>query len=402
MIYLDNASTTKQKPQEVVDACVNALVNMGNGGRGASKESLDAQRMIYQTRVKIAEMIGAKNPSSIAFTSNATHSLNLAIGQLIKPEYEVITTVLEHNSVLRPLYKVYEEHRDKNSVCQGEETILCDKIIFVGKLQTQDVGKQKNYIQVGVHEIEQAITENTKAIIITHASNITGDIVDIKSIGTLAKKYKLLFLVDASQTMGVVPIDVQEMNIDILCFTGHKALMGPQGTGGIYVREGLNIGATFSGGTGMDTYHVKHPTSMPEVLEAGTLNSHGIAGLYAALNYIQQEGQMNIWSYERKLMEQFYHGIKEIESVKIYGDFSRLDRCAIVSINIGEYDSGQVALELEEIYEITTRAGGHCAPKMHEALGTINQGVVRFSFSYHNTEEEIALAIKAVKELAVQ
>ncbi len=223
---------------------------------------------------------------------------------------------------------------------------------------------------------------------------------DLRPIGAFARKNGILFVVDASQTAGVFPIDVEEMNIDVLCFTGHKGLLGPQGTGGMYVREGVEIHFLKSGGTGVQTYSKTQPAQMPTALEAGTLNGHGIAGLHAALCYIEEYGMDKIRTREQELMWRFYEGVRDIEYVTVYGDFSTKDRCAIVTLNIGDYDSSEVSDELLTEYGISTRSGGHCAPLMHKALGTVEQGAVRFSFSHYNTDEEVDTAIRAVRELA--
>lgn len=376
MIYLDNAATTMHKPQAVIDAVVNAMNSIGNAGRGANTASLGAARLIYETRERLAGMFGAESPKQIVFTSNSTESLNIAIKGLIDPGDHVITTVLEHNSVLRPLYELQEK---------GVEITFLES-------------DEKGCVRYG--DFEKAVKDNTKAIICTNGSNLTGNLVDIQKVGEIAEKYGLLFIVDASQTAGVFPIDVKSMHIDVLCFTGHKGLLGPQGTGGMYVREGLSVRPLKSGGSGVQTYSRKHPKEMPTALEAGTLNGHGIAGLHAALGYIEETGMDHIREKEQFLMRMFYEGVKDIPGVKIYGDFSSYNRCPIVTLNIRDYDSSEVSDELLMTYDISTRPGGHCAPLMHEALGTVEQGSVRFSFSHFNTEEEIAAAVKAVLELA--
>ena len=378
MIYLDNAATTMHKPQEVVDAVAAAMCSMGNAGRGAHAASLGASRTVFETRERLAAFFHAENPKQIVFTANSTESLNVALKGTLKPGEHVISTVLEHNSVLRPLYALEE---------QGVEVTLL-KSNLQGMIDYED--------------FECAIKENTKMIVCTHGSNLTGNVLDIKRIGQIAKKHGLLFVVDASQTAGVFPIDVQDMQIDILCFTGHKGLLGPQGTGGMYVREGVTVRPLKVGGSGVQTYNKKHPTEMPTALEAGTLNGHGIAGLDAAIGYLEREGIDNIRAREQELMWKFYNGVKDIPNIKVYGDFSGAQRCAVVSLNIGDYDSSEVSDELLMTYGISTRAGGHCAPLMHEALGTAEQGAVRFSFSHYNTDEEVETAIRAVKELAVE
>ena len=378
MIYMDNAATTMQKPQQVIDAVAAAMCSMGNAGRGAHAASLGAARTIYDAREKLACFFHAENPKQIAFTMNSTESLNIALKGVLNPGDHVITTMLEHNSVLRPLYELQEKGT--------ELTIL--KSNPQGTLDYED--------------FEKAIKENTKAIVCTHGSNLTGNLVDVKRVGEIAKKHGVLFIVDASQTAGVFPIDVQEMGIDILCFTGHKGLLGPQGTGGIYVREGLTVRPLLCGGSVVQTYNKKHPSEMPTALEAGTLNGHGIAGLDAAVEYLMETGIDTIREREQDLMWRFYEGVKDIPGVKVYGDFSTRERCAIVTLNIGDYDSSEVSDELLMTYGISTRAGGHCAPLMHEALGTVEQGAVRFSFSHYNTDEELNTAIQAVKEMAAE
>ena len=322
MIYMDNAATTMHKPQEVIDAVVNAMNSMGNAGRGASEAALSASRVIYDTRDRLAELFGAEDARRIAFTSNSTESLNIAIKGSLNPGDHVITTVLEHNSVLRPLYEM-EKNGVELSIIRCDEKGMPD-----------------------ISQMETSIKENTKMIICTNGSNLTGNYVDVSVIGKMAHAHGLMFVVDASQTAGVFPINVQEMNIDILCFTGHKGLLAPQGTGGIYVKEGIELRPLKTGGSGIQTYSKEHPVQMPTALEAGTLNGHGIAGLHAALGYLKKEGIDNIRRKEQELMWRFYNGVKDIPGVKIYGDYSQKERCAIVTLNIGDYDSSEVSDEL--------------------------------------------------------
>lgn len=376
MIYMDNAATTMHKPECVIEAVAAAMHSMGNAGRGAHAASLDASRTIYGTREELARFFGAESPKQIVFTCNSTESLNTAIKGTIKPGDHVITTEMEHNSVLRPLYD------------------LMDKGVEVTFLPADRTG------MICYEDFEKEIRVNTKAIVCTNGSNLTGNMLDVKRIGEIAKQHGLLFIVDASQTAGVYEIDVQDMNIDILCFTGHKGLLGPQGTGGMYVRSGLKVQPLKCGGSGVDTYNTHHPTEMPTALEAGTLNGHGIAGLGAGVSYIQEHGIDVLREKELALMWKFYNGVKDIPGVKIYGDFSTKRRCPIVALNIGDYDSSEVSDELLMTYDISTRPGAHCAPLMHKALGTVEQGAVRFSFSHFNTEEEVEIAIKAIEELS--
>ena len=378
MIYLDNAATTMHKPKEVIDAVVEAMTSLGNAGRGANEASLSAARIIYDAREKLCRFFNGEDPRQIVFTSNSTESLNIAIKGLLEPGDHVITTMLEHNSVLRPLYEM-----EKKGVAL---TII----------------KADKKGRFSLEEMEAAIRPETKMIVCTNGSNLTGNYVDIGKVGEMAHRHDVLFVVDASQTAGVFPIDVWNMQVDVLCFTGHKGLLGPQGTGGMYVREGLAIRPLKSGGSGVQTYSKTHPREMPTALEAGTLNGHGIAGLRAAVEYIEKTGLDVIRAKEQELMWRFYEGVKEIPGVTVYGDFHSRERCAIVSLNIGDYDSSEVSDALLTEYGISTRPGGHCAPLMHEALGTVEQGAVRFSFAHSNTEEEVDIAINAVRELATE
>ena len=376
MIYFDNAATTMRKPDCVVQAVTEALCAMGNSGRGVHEGALSASRIIYDTRIALAELFGAESPERIAFTANSTQALNIAIKGVLNPGDHVITTTLEHNSVLRPLYELEE---------RGVQlTILpADK---AGNVRYED--------------FEQEIRPNTRAIVTTHGSNLTGNLLDIGRLGGIAKKYGLLYIVDASQTAGVFDIDVQQMHIDILCFTGHKGLLGPQGTGGLYVRDGVEVRPLLSGGSGVQTYLRSHPAQMPTALEAGTLNGHGIAGLGAAVRHILDTGMETIRQKEQALMWEFYTQVRQIPGITVYGDFSTQNRCPIVTLNVRDYDSGEVSDALASEYGIATRPGAHCAPLMHKALGTVEQGAVRFSFSHYNTEEEINFAVSALRELA--
>ena len=353
-----------------------AFDTLGNAGRVASAPALDASRVIYDTREKLARLFHAGDARQIVFTANSTESLNIAIKGLFSEGDHVITTVMEHNSVLRPLY----ECRERGT----ELTILgCD---WKGNISYE--------------EMEAAVRENTKAVVCTHASNLTGNMICLERVGRIARRHGLLFVADASQTAGVYPIDVEKMQIDVLCFTGHKSLLGPQGTGGMYVREGVRIRPLLSGGSGIDTYNEKHPAEMPTALEAGTLNGHGIAGLGAAVSWIEKTGMDRIREKEMSLMRRFYAGVSSIPGVRVYGDFEADKRAPVVALNILDYDSSEVSDELSTEYGIITRPGAHCAPLMHRALGTVEQGAVRFSFSCYNTEEEVDLAINAVRELA--
>ena len=376
MIYLDNAATTLHKPQQVIDAVVHAMQSMGNCARGTHEEALDAARTVYDARVRLASLFGCPRVDHVAFTANSTEALNMAINGLIDPGDHVISTDLEHNSVLRPLYRLEAEHGAELSF------VPADKL---GNVDYAD--------------FERLMKPNTRAVVCTNASNLTGTVLDIERIAKTAHSHGALVIVDASQTAGCWPIDMKKMGIDVLCFTGHKGLMGPQGTGGICVKEGIEIRPFKEGGSGVQSYSRTHPAEYPTRLEAGTLNGHGIAGLGAAAKFISETGVENIHAKERSLMLRFYEGVKNIEGVAVYGDFTK-DKTAIVALNIRDYESGEVSYELSQGYGIATRPGAHCAPRMHKALGTAEVGAVRFSFSFYNTEEEIDEAVRAVAELA--
>ena len=378
MIYLDNAATTLHKPPQVVKAVADALQSMGNSARGTHAGSMAASHTVYDTRVKLAKLFGCPRADRVAFTANITEALNIAVNGLIGRGDHVITTDCEHNSVLRPLYRLADE--------QGVE------VSFV------PADRQGN---LDYDTFERLMRPHTRAIVCTHASNLTGNLTDLARVSAVAKAHDVLLIVDAAQTAGAYPIDMTALGIDVLCFTGHKGLMGPQGTGGLCVREGLTLRHWKVGGSGVQSYSRTHPTQMPTCLEAGTLNGHGIAGLSAALDFIAEVGVDAIHDRETALMRRFYEGVKEVPGITVYGDFSR-QRMAIVTLNIGDYESGAVSDALSEEYSIATRPGAHCAPRMHQALGTVQQGAVRFSFSWFNTEQEIDAAIQAVRELAAE
>ena len=344
--------------------------------RGAYEAALTSARAVYGTRALVSELFHGEGPEQVAFTANSTESLNIAIKGVLETGDRVVATVLDHNSVLRPLYEMER---------QGAE------LVIVGCTDEKDRG----CLDYGA--MEAAIRPGTKAVVCTHASNLTGNLVDIRRIGGWCRKAGALFIVDASQTAGVFPIDMERDMIDILCFTGHKGLMGPQGTGGMCVRKGVGIRPLLSGGSGIMTYSRTHPDSMPTALEAGTLNAHGLAGLRASLTYIREQGVDEIREKEIALMRRFYDQVKTIPGVRIYGDFKQEQRAAVVALNLGDEDSGEVSDYLAREHEIYTRSGGHCAPLMHETLGTREQGAVRFSFSHFNREEEVDMACLALR-----
>ena len=353
MIYLDNAATTLRKPPQVEQAVLDAMRTAGNPGRGAHEPTLHASRLVYAARCAMAKLLHAPDPSCIAFAANATEALNIALGGLFAPGDHIITTVCEHNSVLRPLYRLREQGLQFSFAGVDER----------GRLQYDDWNKL------------------------------------VQAAG-FAHRHGLLLIVDAAQTAGSQAIDVQALGIDVLCFTGHKALLGPQGTGGLYVRPGLSIQPLVVGGSGVHSFDEQHPAQMPTALEAGTLNVPGLAGLCAGVEWILAQGVETLCAKETALAALFYKNIRDLPNVKIYGDPEMALHAPIISLNIGDEDSARIADILWEDYSICVRAGAHCAPLMHKALGTVEQGVVRFSFSHFNTEAEVLQTAAAVQELA--
>ena len=377
MIYLDNAATTMHKPQTVIDAVTQAMCSLGNAGRGATSGALDAARTIHACRAKLARLLGCPRADHVCFTPNSTAALNTAINGVVRPGDRVVTTVLEHNSVLRPLNRLAAE--------QG--------------VTVEHAGCDANGA-LDYDELERLVTPGTRAVVVTHASNVTGNAVDIARVAAIAHAAGALAIVDASQSAGTARVDMQTIGLDIVCFTGHKGLMGPQGTGGLYVRPGLTMAPLVVGGSGIHSFDETHPSQMPTALEAGTLNVPGLAGLGAGVEWILSQGVEVLHEKEMALTRLFYEKIVHAPDVKIYGGFDETDRAPIVSLNFGDEDAARAADILWEDYGICVRAGAHCAPLIHKALGTVEQGMVRFSFSHQNTETEVLRAAEAVCELA--
>ena len=378
MIYLDNAATTIHKPQTVIDAVTQAMRSLGNAGRGATSGALDAARTIHGCRAKLARLLGCPRADHVCFTPNSTAALNTVINGVVRPGDRVVTTVLEHNSVLRPLNRLAVEQ----------------------DVTVEHAGCDANGV-LDYDELEQLVTPDTRAVVVTHASNVTGNSVDIARVAAMAHAAGALVIVDASQSAGTAHIDMQTMGLDIVCFTGHKGLMGPQGTGGLAVAEGVDVAPWAMGGTGVHSFDPLQPLEWPTRLEAGTLNGHGIAGLSAGLDFIEAQGGVEaIAAHERSLAERFLAGVREIPGIALYGAFDQPVRSAIVSLNVGDIDSAEISDALMQGWGIATRPGAHCAPLMHRALGTERQGIVRFSFGYFNTDEEVDTAIDALRDLA--
>lgn len=381
MVYLDNAATTLKKPDSVIDAVVHAMKTQGNASRGTHGATLTASRSVFDTRIKISDFFNLGKPSNVIFTSNSTEALNIAINGVIKNNMKVVSTDTEHNSVLRPLYHLEKERN----------------------IDLKFVPADKNGI-LKIEDFENLINDNTDVVVVNHSSNLTGNVLDVKKVAEIAHKHNALIIVDGSQTAGTRVVDVKDLGIDIYCFTGHKGLYGPQGTGGLLIKDGIEVDIFKRGGSGVKTYDKEQPLEYPTRLEAGTLNSHGIAGLSAAIDYLNDVGLDKIEKKEKELTKYFYEEVKKIDGIITYGDFSFINddkktHSAIVSLNIEGIDSGEVSDILSSDYDIATRPGAHCAPRLHMALGTKDTGAVRFSFSYFTTKEELDIAINALKEI---
>ena len=376
IIYFDNAATSWPKPLETIAAMQNYMQNVGGSpGRSGHRLSLEAARIVFNTRDKLAQLFNVPDPLRIVLTKNATEGLNIAILGLLKSGDHVITSGMEHNSVMRPL-RIMEARGAEITV------IPCD---VDGLIDPENILK--------------AIKKNTKAIFITHASNVTGTVMPVADIGRIARERNLILCLDASQTAGCYPIDVKEMNIDLLAFTGHKALFGPSGTGGLYIRENLekSIEPVYLGGTGSRSEVEEQPDFMPDRYESGTPNTIGITGLQAGVEFILSKGIAQIKSEEEKLAQMFIDGISNLPEIMIYGQKSVKRRTPAVSFNIMGMDPAAVSMQLDDRFGIMSRSGLHCAPSAHKTIGTFPSGTVRFSFSCFNTEEQVVFSIEALK-----
>ena len=377
MIYLDNAATTFPKPEAVYDAVMDCMKNYcANPGRSGHKLAMKSAREIYDARENIAKLFNIDNPMNIVFTNNATDSLNLAIKGIVNSGDHIITTSMEHNSVIRPI-KALEKLGIENTIVQ------CDKDGFLD-----------------VKDLEKAIKPNTKLIVTTHASNVCGTLIDIKTVSEIAELHNIIYLVDASQTAGVYNIDLKEVYADMLAAPGHKGLLGPQGTGILYIREGLNINILKEGGTGSKSEDLFQPDLFPDKYESGTHNTPGIAGLNEGVKFILKEGINKIKEHEEELCRYMLERLNEVPNIKIYGTKDANKRASVIAGDIGNMDSGEITFLLDNEYDIATRSGIHCAPLAHKTLGTFEQGAVRFSMGYFNTKEEIDKAIEALKEIS--
>ena len=385
IIYLDNAATSFPKPDIVHDTVREFYSTKGvNPGRTGCDLAIAAEEMIHDTRRSFSAFFNkslidagkTKDPNRLVFTMNATMSLNLVINGVVNPGDHIVTSMLEHNSVIRPVNHKVRDGAEATWVKPDSE----------GYLDPDDIRK--------------AIKNNTVLVIINHGSNVTGVVQDLKAIGSVCKEMKVPFATDAAQTAGVIPIDMSECNISFLSFTGHKSLFGPTGTGGICVADDAEIKGTIYGGTGVRSVEPYHLEAFPYRLEAGTLNLAGIAGLNAGLCWIEEKGMENIYSHEMELLKMLQDGLSEIKGVKIWGTKNLKKRVATLSMTVENYDAQDVGTILDVDFDILTRTGLHCAPLIHEHHGSDPRGTVRFSIGPFNTKEHIEKAIKAVAAIA--
>ncbi|MGH4120191.1 aminotransferase class V-fold PLP-dependent enzyme [Clostridium sp.] len=373
MIYLDNAATSFPKPNQVYDEIINCMKNYcANPGRSSHNMAIESDMKIMEARESIARLFNIENPLNIIFTKNATEALNIGIKGLLKSGDHVISTCIEHNSVLRPLNTM-----SKNNV---EVTFL-----NISKDGYLDIDELKKYIKL-----------ETKAIIINHASNVLGTVQDINAIGHIAKDHGIIFMVDASQSAGNIKIDVTADNIDIMAFPGHKSLLGPQGTGGLYVNGAINLNKYTEGGTGSNSNSMEQPDFLPDKFESGTLNTPGLVGLCEGVKFIEKTGVESIHNHEMSLLQCLFEELNKLRFIKIYGPNNCKNRCSVVSLNIEGFESSEVGYLLNE-HGIAVRTGYHCAPLIHSIINTKNMGTVRISPGYFNTFSDIYALVASIK-----
>lgn len=378
MIYLDNAATTYPKPKTVYQNVMKAMIEYGaNPGRGSHAMAIEGARVIYETRELLAQLVNLDDPMKVIFTFNATDGLNQGIKGVLNFGDHVITTTMEHNSVLRPI-KELEKYGVENTIIQCSPDGM-----------------------VNVEDIKAAIKGNTKMVVTTHVSNLTGTIMPVEEIGQLCKEKEILYLVDASQSAGVLDIDMKKFNIDMLAAPGHKGLLGPQGTGVLLINCDAELKQLKEGGTGSESSNMLQPNFYPDKLESGTHNLPGIAGLNAGIKYILSNGTKSIYSHEKKLLDIFIKEMKKNDKIEIYGPEDINFRCGVVPINIKGIDSSEVAFRLDTEYNIAVRPGLHCAPLAHKTIGTEKIGAVRFGVGPFNNTTDIMTAVKALNEISI-
>ena len=376
MVYLDNSATSLKKPLTVFEAVNDCMMNYGaNPGRASHHLAKKLQEKVYEAREDISSFFNIPNPQRLIFTFNATDALSTAITGFLSEGDHVVTSPMEHNSVLRPLYFLKSK---------GVESDICSADVY-GRVRWKD--------------IEKCIKPNTALCVLIHASNVCGTVNDIREIGYELKKRNIIFLVDASQSAGATEIDVLRDNVDILAFSGHKALMGPQGTGGLYVREGIDLRPLRFGGTGSYSLDISQPSEYPDRLESGTLNGWGIVGLAEGVKFIKRTGIHNISSYERQLTGRCLENLSVIKNLSITGYMSTVSRLGVISFTSPKMNPDAIGGILDKEYGIAVRSGYHCAPLSHKILGTEDGGTVRISIGCFNTMHEIDYVSKALSDI---
>lgn len=376
-IYFDHAATSWPKPGVIRVAFENYLQEgIGNPGRSGHRMSIAAAQLVEDTRERLARLFNISDPSRIAFTKSATEALNLAMTGLLRPGDHVVTSSVEHNSVIRPL-----RFLEENGVALTVVTCAPD-----GSLNTEAV--------------RQALRPNTRLIVTLHGSNVLGTLLPVRDIAKIAREKDVHYLVDVSQTAGVVPIDITDWGVDMVAFTGHKGLLGVTGTGGLYIRDGLDLSPLIRGGTGSESESEIQPTFMPDCYEAGTPNVAGLAALAASVGYLLNVGVENVWEHEQQLLRRFIDGVVEIPGIQLYGRSDIEQRCGVAAFNIQGLSCSDVGLLLDQNFGIMSRVGLHCAPEAHRTIGTFPTGTVRFSFGYTNTRAEIDHALTALEKIA--
>lgn len=378
IVYLDHAATSWPKPESVKEAMVQAMDIAGaNPGRGSHQMAVQASRVLFHTRRKLAELFHIHNPNDIVYTFNTTLALNMAIKGIVNSGDHIITTMMEHNSVRRPL-----------------EYLKKHKQVEVDYLPLDDQG------HISISMLEQSIRHHTKLIVVSHSSNLLGSILPLEEIGRIARKHHIHFLVDAAQSAGVLDIDVERMSIDMLAFPGHKGLLGPQGTGGLYIHPSIDVEPLIHGGTGSQSEAIDQPTVRPDRYESGTPNTIGIAGLGAGVDHVLKMTTERIYQHEWKLTQLLMEGLGQIPGIQTLGPGLGEPRSGLVAFYSEKIDAAELAFKLDREFGIAVRAGYHCTPLAHESAGTAKQGAVRASFGVNSNEREVAILIAAVRELA--
>ena len=377
MIYMDNAATSWPKPNTVYTRVLQTMKKYGaNPGRSSHTMAVEAANLLLYGREMLCQLFNVSDPFRMIFTYNTTDSLNLAIKGTLKEGDHVITTSMEHNSVIRPLMHLANLGIETTIVPADSQGLVDPK------------------------DIEKSIKPNTRLIVTTHASNVTGTLMPIEEIGTIARNHGIYYLLDAAQTAGSLPMDLSKLPVDLVAMPGHKGLLGPQGTGVLYIREGVDLNQLKEGGTGSLSESIYQPDFLPDRYEAGTLNTPGIAGLGAGVEYILNYGQEKIMNHITNLEKLFLNAFSQIEGVKIYGPTNIKMRCGIISINIWDRDSREIVNILSQRYNIATRGSLHCSPLAHDTIGTKEQGTVRFSPGVFTTLDEVKACIMAVGEIS--